>query len=343
MEVTSRNTRYDALDGLRAFSAIGIVVMHVLSNGEYALSGFVFTKLIPSLTNLVFLFMIISAFSMCCGYYEKICENKISLDAFYKKRFLKVLPFFGLLSLVDVIISPSKEALLELFANLTLCFGFLPKAGDISVIGVGWFLGVIFVFYIIFPFYCCLLKNKYRAWAVLVLAYLFNVICTDYFGVGRTNILYDAVYLVCGGVVYLYRSRLSTISKSHRFIVGLLVVVFVVAYYVVGAYVLTTLCMYSSILIYAMGASSNGLLSNRFAKYLGSISMEIYLSHMVFFRIVERMGVTHIFENDLASFVMTTVITLAGAVIFATVAQWGLTKTWDITQRCMLHIRKNEV
>ena len=326
MEATSQKTRYDALDGIRAFSAVGIVVMHVLANGEYALSGFVFTKLIPSFTNLVFLFMIISAFSMCCGYYERICENKISFDQFYKKRFLKILPFFGLLSLVDVVISPSKEALLELFANLTLCFGFLPNAGDISVIGVGWFLGVNFVFYIIFPFYCFLLKNKSRAWAVLVLTYLFAVLCADYFGIGRRNILYDAVYLVCGGLIYLYRSPLAAFSRSHQPIVGSLVVVFAAVYYVVGAYVMTTLCLYSSILIYAMGASSKGLLSNRFAKYVSSISMEIYLCHMVIFRVVERIRLTHLFDNDLVSFAMTTVLTLVGSLVVASFIQWGFVK-----------------
>lgn len=334
MEATSNNTRYDALNGIRAFSAIGIVIMHVLANGKYALSGFVFTKLIPSFADLVFLFMIISAFSMCCGYYDKISENKISLDAFYRKRFHKILPFFGLLSLIDVVISPSKGALLELFANLTLCFGFLPNAGDISVIGVGWFLGVIFVFYIIFPFYCCLLKNKYRAWGVLAVAYLFTVLCADYFGIGRTNILYDVAYLLCGGLIYLYRSSLSAFSKSHRIIAALLVVVFAVAYYVVGAYVLVTLCLYSSILIYAMGAGSKGLLSNRFTKYLSSISMEIYLSHMVFFRILERIGLTHIINNDLASFMLAIVLILTGTAVFAAVARWGIKKMDNAIQKC---------
>ena len=69
---TEKIKRYDAIDGLRAFSAIGIVLMHVLANGNYALDGFVFESLIPSFTNLVFLFMIISGFAMCCGYYEKM-------------------------------------------------------------------------------------------------------------------------------------------------------------------------------------------------------------------------------------------------------------------------------
>ena len=37
--------------------------------------------------------MIISAFGMCCGYYNKIENNEISVNEFYKKRFQKILPF----------------------------------------------------------------------------------------------------------------------------------------------------------------------------------------------------------------------------------------------------------
>ena len=55
---------YAAIDGLRAFAAVGIVLMHILDNGKYALTGFVPEHMIPSLTNLVFLFMIISGFSV---------------------------------------------------------------------------------------------------------------------------------------------------------------------------------------------------------------------------------------------------------------------------------------
>ena len=77
--------RYDAIDGLRAFSAIGIVIMHVLANGKYELSGFVFSSIIPSFTNLVFLFMVISGFAMCCGYYDKIINNELSVGQFSHK------------------------------------------------------------------------------------------------------------------------------------------------------------------------------------------------------------------------------------------------------------------
>ena len=61
--------RYEGIDGLKAYSIIGIVLMHVLVNGEYGIGGFVFERLIPSFTNLVFLFMMVSGFGICFEIY----------------------------------------------------------------------------------------------------------------------------------------------------------------------------------------------------------------------------------------------------------------------------------
>ena len=63
--------RYQAVDSLRVLLCIGIVMTHVMTNNTYQLNGFVFDRLIPSFPNFVFLFMVISAFAMCCGYFEK--------------------------------------------------------------------------------------------------------------------------------------------------------------------------------------------------------------------------------------------------------------------------------
>ena len=155
--------RYGTIDGLRMIACIGIMMMHIQANNNYEITGYFYNTVIPSFTNFVFLFMTVSAFGMCCGYYEKVMNQTISLPDFYAKRFKKILPFFGVLVLIDVVISPSRAALFEAFADLTLLFGFLPNAGNISVIGVGWFLGLVFVFYLCFPFFCVLLANKKRA------------------------------------------------------------------------------------------------------------------------------------------------------------------------------------
>lgn len=74
--------------------------------------------------------------------------------------------FFALLCVLDIAISPGKAVFYEFLADLTLCFGLLPNA-NISVIGVGWFIGLVFVFYMLFPFFCFLLSTKKRAWISL--------------------------------------------------------------------------------------------------------------------------------------------------------------------------------
>ena len=172
--------RYEGIDGLKAYAIIGIALMHILANGEYELGGFVFEQLIPAFTNLVFLFMMVSGFGMCCGYYQKFKDQKISVGEFYAKRYSKIWPYFALLCALDFVMSPSKSALYEVFANLTLCQGLLPNM-NISVIGVSWTLAVIFVFYLLFPFFCFLLENKKRAWLALACAVIYNFVCSTYF------------------------------------------------------------------------------------------------------------------------------------------------------------------
>jgi peptidoglycan/LPS O-acetylase OafA/YrhL len=103
--------RYGSLNGLKAFAAIGIVMMHINANTSYEVTGYFYNQVIPSFTNFVFLFMTISAFGLCCGYYEKINKNEISVTAFYKKRFKKILPFFALLVLTDTVLSLSISTL----------------------------------------------------------------------------------------------------------------------------------------------------------------------------------------------------------------------------------------
>ncbi len=71
----------------------------------------------------------------------------------FTKTYSKIWPYFALLCVLDFVMSPSKSALYEFSANLTLCQGLLPNM-NISVIGVSWTLAVIFVFYLLFPFFC---------------------------------------------------------------------------------------------------------------------------------------------------------------------------------------------
>lgn len=319
-----KKEHYGAIDGLRTIACIGIVLMHMAANNSYSISGFVYDSMIPSFTNFVFLFMTVSAFGMCCGYYERVINNKISFSDFYGKRFKKILPFFGLLVLLDIAMSPSIDALYEAFADLTLLFGFLPGAGNITVIGVGWFIGLIFVFYICFPFYCVLIQNKRRAWMSFTVSLIYNFVCAVYFDAGRNNILYSGCYFLAGGLIYLYRHELM---KLNRWISLGVAVASVVLYYLldgnaVGC-LLISICWLSYAIICAGGgtARKSYLLENRITNFISGISMEIYLSHMVIFRVVEKLSLNRIIGNGWMQYIFTVVIVLLGTVLFAIIMQ----------------------
>ena len=138
--------RYNSINGLRSIACIGIILMHVKANINYKLDSEALNTIISSFTQFVYLFFIISAFSMCCGYYEKIKNNEISMNEFYKKRFSKILPFFSFLVLIEIVTERTFSSIYEGFMDITLLFGFLP-VNDLSVIGVAWFLGVFFFFF----------------------------------------------------------------------------------------------------------------------------------------------------------------------------------------------------
>ena len=307
--------RYGTIDSLRMIACIGIMMMHIQANNNYEITGYFYNTVIPSFTNFVFLFMTVSAFGMCCGYYEKVMNQTISLPDFYAKRFKKILPFFGVLVLIDVVISPSRAALFEAFADLTLLFGFLPNAGNISVIGVGWFLGLVFVFFFCFPFFCVLLANKKRAWISFAMSLLYNFVCAEYFEVGRSNILYSACFFLAGGLIYLYRKELTKISS---YITAVFVAASIVVYYLMGGHVINCLIVSMCLLICAISVRG-GVLENRITRFFSNISMEIYLSHMVLFRVIERLGLNTRFGNGWLQYLITVVLVLTATVIFSVV------------------------
>ena len=340
--MATKADRYEGIDGLKAYAIIGIALMHVLANGEYGIGGFVFERLIPSFTNLVFLFMMVSGFGMCCGYYQKIVDQKISVEDFYKKRYIKIWPYFALLCALDFVISPSKESLFEVIANLTLCQGLLPNA-KISVIGMSWTLAVIFVFYMLFPFFCFLIGNKKRAWRVAVVALVFNWLCANYFKAGRTNIVYDAIYFIVGGLIFLYRKELAEFASKHKVIAGAILLIATVAYFAVGGNTLTMLFFCVAALVYTLGCKRGGVLVNPVAKFLGSISFEIYLCHMVIYRVLEKLHLVHLFENGLLAYIFTAVAVICGSVVFSVCAKWFLNKIETFFKERVNNRRVNHV
>lgn len=56
---------------------------------------------------------------------------------------------------------------------------------------------------------------------------------------------------------------------------------------------------------------------NKVTMFISSISMEIYLSHMAIYRVVERLGLTTVIGSGLVQYIVTVIIVLCGTVLFA--------------------------
>lgn len=310
--------RYESLNGLRTISCLGIILMHVKANISYSIPGTILNNVINEFTNFVFLFMILSAFSMCCGYYEKIKNNKVSLEDFYSKRIYKILPFFVFLIIINLIVDHNLSALIEGFANSTLMFGFLQK--NIQVLGVAWFLGLVFIFYMIFPFFVYLFSNKQRAWITTIIAVLMNIVSVCYFDIGRTNMFYSFIYFCVGALIYLYKEKIIAFIKNKRIISLFGIIVSIVIYFLIPnidyLFLIRILPLCITLIIYAISFESK-VLNNKITKFIGSISLELYLSHMVIFRIIEKIKLTHLVNNDFISYIITCFGVIIGTILFS--------------------------
>lgn len=339
-ETNRKRIRFDALDGLRSIACIGIVLMHVKANlAVEPTENFLTTNIIGFTADFVSMFMMVSAFGLCCGYYERFRTSSITPNDFYSKRYKRVLPFFALLTLIDVAMCAMSEhlhftntfigELWEAFANMTLVFGLIP-GNDISVVGVGWFLGVIFLFYMLFPFFVFLIGTKKRAWISTLISVGLYLSVQMYFapfkGVefGNGSFMHCVPFFMVGGLIFLYRTEFLELMKKPAVRLALLFFTLVYTSWFFACpemrFTLANLVMYTFWVLYAISeAASNRnqtLLTNRVMAFVSSISMEIYLCHMMFFRVVEKLHLENWFGDNDVQYWLTCILVLFGAGCF---------------------------
>ena len=319
--------RFDNLDGLRTISCICIIAMHIRANANFVLSP-VLDKIVASWTHFVPLFLMISGFGMCCGYYEKFKSGEIDLNRFYTRRYHKILPFYVTLILLDIVINRALPNLIEGVTEATLVFGLLPN-NELSVIGVSWTLGVIFLFYMLFPFIVFLFWTKRRALFAFGTSIMLSLFCSEYFFTDkfviesfspRHNFLYCTPYILGGGIVFLYRKELIAIVSRYKWIWLAGCVSLTIAWYFIptsfaGMTMLKNLLLFLPWLIYAISVESR-ILNNKVTYYLSGISLEMYLAQMLLFRVVEKSGCLYLLGHGWLDFLFVCVVVVIGLIIF---------------------------
>ena len=145
------------------------------------------------------------------------------MEKFYFRRYSKILPFFSLLVLIAFIVEPSINNLYEAGIELTLLFGLLPN-NTLNLLGVSWTLGVIFLFYFLYPAISVLLRNKKRAVLSLLSSLVIMIFCNHYFFSNyfvassftpRHSFIFCLPLFLSGSVIYLFRENIEAISVSN--------------------------------------------------------------------------------------------------------------------------------
>ena len=345
----AQRSHYSSIDGLRTISCISIIAMHIRANTKYAIgmagevSDFLYNHFVPALTWLVYLFLMISGFGMCMGYLKcfqsgfqynnqdnnGVDSHCIYLETFYFKRYAKILPFFGFLLAIALLFEPNLTNFYEATMEVTLLHGLLPN-NAMNVLGVCWTLGVIFMFYLLFPAFTVLMKSRKRAWMALAVSLWINFICQRYFFgevyvtelfTPRHSFIYCLPLFIGGGIIYLYKNEIKGICDCFRLGVLMGCLAGTVVYFLVERwmsyssqyYILLPLFMLW--LSYAVGVDSR-VLGCRVMKYLSSISMEMYLAQMIIFRLIEKCGLLYVLGVGWTGFLMTLALTVVGLIIF---------------------------
>lgn len=214
-----------------------------------------------------------------------------------------------------------------------LLHGLLPN-NVVSVIGVCWTLGVIFLFYLLFPAFSVVMKSKKRAWLALGVSLWVDYVCEQHFFteyyvtisfVPRQSFIYCLPLFIVGGLIYLYRNEIRDVCSKYRYIALAVCLVLTILWYVIPnngvqlVFYVKSLIVYGFWLVYAVGVDSR-LLTSKPMKFLSGISMEMYLAQMVIFRVVEKAHLLYVFGKDgiggWLSLSVTCVLTLIGLLVF---------------------------
>jgi peptidoglycan/LPS O-acetylase OafA/YrhL len=278
--------RFEAIDGLRGFLALGVFGGHAVNMYTFHASGAWFADIAPFYSRAasagVALFFMITGFL----FWLRVLRSGAAFDsrAFFVSRLRRLVPMYAMsvLMVLAVVASlsgfgarvPGMQLLREL--QPWLSFGFMETGGlngvdEAHVINaVYWTLAYEWMFYVALPFLALFARG---GWSVA----LFAVVA---FFAMRAPVVLNFLY-----------GALAAILVHHRVLAGRLAspwlapvpLVALAAYFVAGDLhrMAEALPLFVFFVFLVHGYSVHGLLLSRPAKLLGTISYSLYLTHCI--------------------------------------------------------------
>lgn len=295
---------------LRALAVMMVIVFHVLLKAQ-----------ILGLTTLSFsqgaagvdLFFIISGFIMV--YITN--RRKFSFINFMKRRVLRIIPLYWLLSMVVGIVyfyNPSIVNSHNGETDILSSFSLLPVQGKVMLLEVGWTLRYEFFFYFIFAISFFLFRKNAIYCLVLIvtisMASLFNL--NNFYVQYFTNpIILEFSFGIAS--YYLFRKVTTKIGLASLITGVMLLALFALAEYGlqnrVVFYGLPMLFIFLGLLSFEDSIKKSKGCTSRFFSYLGDASYSLYLSHTLAIGVVAK--ALTLFNNGIAPYMFVPLAIIA--------------------------------
>lgn len=286
---------------LRALAVMMVIVFHVLLKAQ-----------ILGLTTLSFsqgaagvdLFFIISGFIMI--YITE--KRKYSFTDFMKRRVIRIIPLYWLLSMVVCIVyfyNPSVVNSHNGETDILSSFSLLPIQGKVMLLEVGWTLRYEFFFYFIFAISIFLFRKNTVYCLIIIVATsmvsLFNL--NNFYVQYFTNpIILEFSFGIAS--YYLFRKITKKIGSALLITGVMLLALFGLTEYGlqnrVVFYGLPMLFVFLGMLSFEDSIKKSEELTSRFFSYLGDASYSLYISHTLAIGAVAK--VLSLFNNGIAPY-----------------------------------------
>ena len=139
--------------------------------------------------------------------------------------------------------------------------------------------------------------------------------------------MFLAVYFVIGGALYLYKDYIQEkVGRVSTFAVLLATSAITMVWYLIPANEFFLLFTEKTVILFAMWmvlaiSQPMKLLGNSITKALSQVSLEVYLSHMMIFRVIEKLGIADRINNGNIAYGVVLLLTIVLTIVFALFAK----------------------
>lgn len=229
-------------------------------------------------------FFILSSYGLCCSL------ERSSIRKYYKKIFFRIIPIYVIFLVVcKFLLHIDKGFFYDSFLQMSSLSIFNTQFTKPVSMGGEWFVPAIINLYIVFPIIYKVIKlilNKYSygGYVVIILSILSTEFLRDYIS---PNYVVRFPIIVCGVLTYLYLKKGDYKKLCH---VYFLMIIF--------AFIMVRTNVILSLIVPIVLKCLNDMdfkSDNRLLDFCGTISFELYLSHVIPMNFCSDKNILHSF------------------------------------------------